>query len=266
MPAESNEPAPSAPAEAPRSIARVLNVLETLAAHSRGASLSEIAKSLEMPKSSTTVLLKAMVASGHLSLSDQRYRLGAASFDLARKITGARNDAAMYRQLLQDLSDKSLETAALTVIDPERKVVIYIDAIESPQPIRYSVSLGQNRPLYCTAAGQVMLAFQDEEFREAYLSQGEFARLTPHTLTTAEAIRLKLDRIRTQGFAVSIEEAVPGSVGIAAPIPNRDGSVTRALLIAGPAGRLEKRIEEMSTVLIGMAGRAIAEGTPRPSA
>jgi DNA-binding IclR family transcriptional regulator len=37
--------------------------------------------------------------------------------------------------------------------------ISYVDVIESGQPLRFAVQVGNRRPLDCTAAGKVMLAF-----------------------------------------------------------------------------------------------------------
>lgn len=242
--------------DAPRSIGRVLNVLETLAEFRGGASLTEIAQALGMPKSSLLVLLKALVASRHLSVSDQRYRLGEAAFDLGQKILGARSSTVLLRQALGELANRTQETAVLTGFDPHMRVVSYIDAVESPQTVRYAVALGLIRQLYCTAAGQVTLAYQSDEYRDTYLRTNRFQQLTPNTVTDPGKIRERLARIRAQGYAVSVEESIPGASGIAAPIIIPGQPIDRALLVAGPVARLAAHTDEIVAAVVELAARA----------
>lgn len=54
-----------------------------------------------------------------------------------------------------------------------------MDAIDSAHSIRCAITVGTSRPLYCTAAGQVLLAFADEEFQEEFLRSVELVRRTP---------------------------------------------------------------------------------------
>jgi len=236
--------------EAPRLIARMLGVLKIISRYPDGASLTELALELSSPKSSLLVLLKAMVATGHLAMLGTRYKLGFASYDLAQTISASRPSNPVLREALQKLWSQTQETAVLVAFDPQARLASYIDAIESSQTVRYAVKLGLIRPLYCTAGGQALLAFQSESFREDYLAREGFERLTPQTLTYPAMIRAKLEKIRADGYAVSIEEAIPGSVGIAAPLIGNDGKVERAMLIAGPAGRLDKQIDEMAQILL----------------
>jgi DNA-binding IclR family transcriptional regulator len=47
-----------------------------------------------------------------------------------------------------------------------------------------------------------------------------------------------LDRIRTLGYSVSVEESEPGVASVGAPVFGRDGSCIAAVAMAGPALRL----------------------------
>ena len=50
----------------------------------------------------------------------------------------------------------------------------YVDVIESPNAVRFAVSVGDRRPLYCTAGGRVLLASGTDQELRRYL-----ARLKP---------------------------------------------------------------------------------------
>ena len=59
-----------------RSAARVLDVLEYLAGREQGASLSECVVALDLPKSSTLMLLRTVLARGYVTKDEaDRYRL-----------------------------------------------------------------------------------------------------------------------------------------------------------------------------------------------
>ena len=243
--------------DSPRSIGRVLSVLDALTSFPRGASLTELALELKVPKSSLLVMLKAMQVSGHVAEEDKRYRLAAASFDLALRISGMRPRNSILRDAMQELWALTKETAVLTMIDRERKLVTYVDAIESPESVRYTVRIGISRGLHCTAAGLACLAFQTEDFIERYLA-GPLERFTPNTITDPVALRQRLERIRLDCVAISRSEAVLNSIGIAAPVPGVDGRVDHALLIAAPTDRVEPRVAELSDIIRSVVAKATA--------
>lgn len=245
----------------PRSVGRVLSVLEAVADRRDGLSLSELAALVDTPKSSLLNMLKGLVASHHLTALNQRYRLGGASYRMAHMILAARPSMSpVLHEALEELLERTGETAVLTRLDPATMTVTYLEGIDSRQTVRYTVSLGSSRPLYSTAAGQAILAHEDEAAREHYLTHTPFRHLTPYTITDPDRLRAKLQTIRDDGFAISIQEGIVGAVGIAAALcdagDQRHGRL--ALLVAGPVGRLDKRIDEVSRVVVEVAEKTSA--------
>jgi DNA-binding IclR family transcriptional regulator len=62
--------------------------------------------------------------------------------------------------------------------------------------------------------------------------------LTGRTKTTRVALSRALAQVRKQGYAVEDQEATVGDAGIAAAILNREGAVSGAIGVVGPAERL----------------------------
>ncbi len=245
--------------DAPRSVGRVLSVLETVADRRDGLSLTELAVLVDTPKSSLLNMLKGLVASQHLTLLNQRYRLGGAAYRMAHMILAARPSMSpVLHEALEELHERTGETAVLTRLDPATMTVIYVEGIDSRQTIRYTVSLGASRPLYSTASGQVILAYEDDATQERYLTQTDFQHLTPHTITDPDRLRAKLAAIRDDGVAVSVQEGIVGAVGISAALRDDQGRGRQALLVAGPIGRLDKRIQEVSDIVAEVADKTAA--------
>jgi IclR family transcriptional regulator, acetate operon repressor len=153
----------------------------------------------------------------------------------------------------------------LVQLDEIARRVTYVEGIDSPNPVRYTVPMGTTRPLYVSAGGLMLLAFQDAAFIDTYLGAVSLDPLTPRTITDIGKLRQRLQTIRRDGFAVSLGETVPGAAGLAAPIFNADGSVTAGLLIAAPIERFEKRLPEFKRLL--REATSIVSGiTPGPAA
>ncbi len=64
--------------------------------------------------------------------------------------------------------------------------------------------VGAHRPLHCTAAGKVMLAFGPPPTSEGYLAQPSLRACSAHTLTDPDRLRAELLRIRRLGYATSM--------------------------------------------------------------
>jgi DNA-binding IclR family transcriptional regulator len=246
---------PSA-AGGPRSVMRLMRVFEAIAAAREGRSLAHLSAQLSSPKSSLLTLLRPLVAGGYLMHVDNRYRLGTSAYRLASAILATRDLTQLMAPYMEDLVARTRESVFLAILDREARLVTYADRIDSPQAVRYSAPVGAMRPLYCSAAGLVLLAFQEEAWRERYLKSVTIKALTTDTVTNKAAIRANLEKIRQEGVSISIGEAVAEVAGIAAPIVDPDGSVSAALLIGAPADRFRRELPKLREIILDVARTA----------
>ena len=227
--------------------------------------LAELSLAVGAPKSSLLGILRSLVRLGYLAHAHGLYRLGPRSFRLAADMLAVRRFPSLVRPVLQDLHTQTEETVFLVQLDDVARRVTYVEGIDSPNPVRYTVPTGTTRPLYVSAGGLMLLAFQDPGFIDTYLRAVPLDPLTPRTITDVAKLRQRLQTIRREGFGVSIGETVPGAAGIAAPIFNADGSVTAGLLIAAPIERFEKQLPRFKRLL--QDATSIVSGiTPPPTA
>jgi len=240
----------------PRSLNRLLGMFDALAKSPSGLMLSELNTVLDSPKSSLLNLLRPLVAGGYLSHDGGRYLLGPSIFRLAANIMSVWNFSDVLRPYLEELARRSGESVYAGVLDRVEKTIVYVDSIDSPHSVRYSVPVGAVRPLYSTAAGRVLLAYADEEFQEEYLRTTKFKRHTDRTLTTRKALREALDKVREERISVSIGEMFPESAGISAPIFGANNAVVAAIAIGAPAARLQPKIAVLKPLLADIATRA----------
>jgi DNA-binding IclR family transcriptional regulator len=232
-----------------RSATRLLALFEALAKSEEGVSLAELSATVAAPKSSLLGLLRSMVALGYLEHGRGLYRLGPKAFRLAADILAVRRFPNLVRPILHELAAKSGETVFLVVLDRTAQRMTYADIIDSANPVRYTVPTGTTRPLYVSAGGQMLLAYQDPAWADAYIRSARLEPLTERTITDPEKLRERLAAIRRDGFAISIGETVRGAAGLAAPIFNADGSVSAGLLIGAPIDRFEQDVPELKRLL-----------------
>ena len=244
-------------ATGPRSLTRLLGLFDALAKSPKeGLGLAELNTILNSPKSSLLNLLRPLVATGYLNLQSGRYRLGPAIFRLAGTIMSVWNFSNAVRPFLEELAQRSRESVYLGVLDRVGNVITYVDSIDSPHSIRYSVPVGAVRPLYCTAAGRVLLAFADKRYQEDYIASTKLTVRTPRTVSTQKALREELERVRKSRISVSIGEMFPESAAISAPVFGADGTIAAAIAVGGPAERLQPRLAELRPIISSIAARA----------
>jgi IclR family transcriptional regulator, KDG regulon repressor len=124
-------------------------------------------------------------------------------------------------------------------------LVVYVDKIESAQPVRAYSVLGGHAPAYCVATGKILLAHQTQEFLARHLT--ELQPYTKATITDFAALKAELARAAANGYAVNRGEWRDSVGGVAAPIFDAFGSTAAAIGISGPLERLNvKRMKELA--------------------
>ncbi len=230
--------------DAPRgrlsSVATALRLLKAFSEEEVELGISLLAKRLGIAKSTVHRLAVTLVSEGMLEQNRDtgKYRLGLALFRLGalvRRRMDVSNEAKAY---LFDLREKTGETVHLAVLDGTE--IMYVYNLESRQAVRMRSDIGVRKPVYCTAEGQAILAYQPQNLIERVVKGGLRAR-TPQTITEPARLAKALELVRQRGCAIEDEESEIGMRCIAAPIMNDAGEVVAASGVGGPVSRLSKK-------------------------
>jgi IclR family acetate operon transcriptional repressor len=259
-----NSPDDSRDAGGPRSLARLLQLFDVLAAAPDGLSLAELNTMLETPKSSLLNLLRPLVADGYLVHSRSRYRLGIRAFRLATGIMAAWDLARVYLPFVEMLAARSDETAMLAVADLPSGTLSYVDVVVSAQPVRYQLAEGTTRPLHGAAAGRVLLAYSPPGLVKAYLRGAELDSAM-HKPFTRKGLKAELAAIRAAGHASSIDTFIQGLGSIASPILDSAGHCVAALAIGGPSDRISANLDAHIVAVRKVAHLATQAGSDLPA-
>jgi IclR family acetate operon transcriptional repressor len=145
---------------------------------------------------------------------------------------------AIARPHLETIRDHSDETTNLIVL--ERFTTAYVDQAESSRAVRMFTQIGRRVVAHATGGGKAMLAFQPDEVRADLLASAPYKQLTPHTITSAKAMRQELEGIQARGYAIDEQEyeADVGCVGV--PVLDDNGYAIAAITVSAPLGRLQR--------------------------
>jgi DNA-binding IclR family transcriptional regulator len=155
----------------------------------------------------------------------------------------------LARPILLRLVEATGETAVIGTLAPDSDLAIYLDKVESSNPIRYAVTVGERRDLYCTAMGKALLAYFEPARLNKYLKFNHRKQFTATTITGRADLLAELSRIRREGIARTNGERVRGASGLAVPVFGGNGAVVAALLIAGPSERMRANAKNNERLL-----------------
>jgi DNA-binding IclR family transcriptional regulator len=251
------EPSAVAPHRAPRSATRIPQVLRLLADAPGGATLSALSKSNGTPKSSLLALLRALTETGFVQRRDGRYAIGPESIKLASAIVAQRPFPDVAISVVDTLATASGESAFLAQLAEDAPEAVYIYRADSASALRFIAEVGAREPLYSSAVGRVLLAFQPKAWRDTYLRAVRLTPRTPKTVRGKRALRGIVEQVRRTRLAVSLEETIEGVAGVAAPVFDKAGDLLAGLVIGAPVSRARSRIKTLER-LVGDAAAEIS--------
>ena len=228
-----------------KSADRVLDVLELLCRRGNSATHSEIAFSLDIPKSSLTNLLRNLTSRGYLKkeLSDMTYTLGPAFFSLAEKGRKVKSILKIASTQVSWLTEKTYEAAAFYLFKGDH--VERVIGKEANYPLSYRMTPGIKFPLYSAAAGKAVLAALPEKEQQIYFKKTQIKPMTKNTATTEQEIRKRLRANKADdGIVISNGENSVGVIALAIAILDEESLPIGAISVVVPEARFNKALDQ----------------------
>ncbi|VFA90649.1 Pectin degradation repressor protein kdgR [Nocardia farcinica] len=193
---------------------KALALLAAFESGPNALSLSDLAEFAGLPLPTAHRLVGELVEWGALERDEQgRYTVGLRLWTVAQNAGRHLRDTA--RPYLQDLFSLTHETAHIAIRDGDE--ALYIDRIYGSTRVPRASRVGGRLPLHATAVGKVLLAYEDDWVREAYLAN-RLEAATRHTHVHPARLAAELRKVREDGYAVTQEEVREGSCSIAVPV------------------------------------------------
>jgi DNA-binding IclR family transcriptional regulator len=237
---------------------RSFKILELLAAHPEGQTLSVIASTLQMPLSAAHRLLAELMRCGYVrQLREQGdYELTIKLVSLGLGFLSASGVVDVAQPALDRLAEESGELVRLAVVDGD-DLTFVAKAQGARRGLRYDPDMGLSVKLSCSAAGHAWLSTLSDERALALVTQQGFGApedFGPKAPTTVKALLGCLKTARKRGFSTIVEVFAPSMSAMAAPVLSRSSGAIGVVTIAGPLVRLtEARMEELAEPLLRAA-------------
>ena len=236
-----------------QSVERAFAVLRAIGLHGQAVQLGVIAEETGLPKSTVSRLLGTMVGVGAVEkVAAGEYSIGGELRAIVRPAVGPADLIGIAAPYLRELVDEFGEDVGLAI--PDGKWALYIDQVQSPQPVQVQDWTGERFALHTTAAGYVFLAAMSDTDRTAYLL-GPLERSSPATEIDPTRLGQLIDTASRRGHAWTFEAWSEGINGSAAPVRSAGGAVVAALNLFGPAYRFpgESDQDEVGSRLVEVA-------------
>ncbi|SDI27708.1 transcriptional regulator, IclR family [Alteribacillus persepolensis] len=199
----------------------------------------DIAQKLDMSTSTVYRLVHSLCQEGMLIKdSTNRYRLGWKLLELGNMVMYQKDiyDEAVPR--IEELTRKFRGTVHIGMLD-ENGDFIFVLKVAAKDALQVPTFIGERKPTYCFSTGKVLLS-SNPSLMEKFTSK-DLLKRGPNTIGTVEGLRVEMNQVKNNGFAVSNNENEFGVYGIAAPIQSYSGKNVAALNMVGPISYIQGR-------------------------
>lgn len=235
-----------------QSIDRILDIIEALAAHPSGISLTELAEISELHPSTTHRLLGSLVSRGYATKNPDtgRYRLTLRIFEVGSRVANSSNLLTVSRPILERLQHATGETVHLVVRDGCDVVYLYKES-DGNVDVRMGSTIGNRSPMYCTGVGKAILATLSNEELLNVWKNSVIQQHTQTTIIKLEDMMQECAKIRALGYSADRAEHENGVCCVASSVQNCFGRTVAAISISLPSFRFtEEREKELSQLVI----------------
>ncbi len=216
---EHPNPAANAEAGAVRSIDRAVRILGLLEqAPQLRLTVTQIARALGIPKSTTFNLCNALVDGQLLRRSHDGFQLGRRLVQLGSAYVSSIDLVREFYEVCRAAPADLGATIQLSVLD-EGFNAVYLAYQDCGSGLRLGLSGGVGRvvPANCSASGKALLAALGDDALEARLARvAKLERLTAASIVSVPKLRRELAAIRERGFSTDEGGTVPGLSCVAA--------------------------------------------------
>jgi len=248
-----------------QSVERAMRILDHVAAAPGPLPAKEIAAALGLALPTTYHLLTTLVTGGYLVhlTGEKAYALGHRVDDLAR---GLRRQIAVppeVERVAQVTHQQAHAAAYYAALRDTEMIVAHVAECPEHPRIRL-LDVGFHQAPHATAFGKLMLASLEPDTAEDVLDLTGTPPVTASTVTDRRLLRRQLDRVRTSGLAVEVDEFQADLSCLAAPVTDVLGRFVAAVAISMPTVLLrERRWEVERAVRVGAvrASRAVSLST-----
>jgi len=225
---------------------RGLRLLGEFGGDSRTLSAPELARRLDLPRSTVFRLLTTLETMGFLERTGggNEYRLGLAVLRLGFEYLSSLELTELGQPLIARLCDEIRYPVNLVVRD--QRSIVYVAKVTPPTPFASAVRVGTRLPAHATVLGRILLEdLSLAELRALYPEEHleVFSDSTPKTVLELFNM-VEVDRQRGYVLGEGFYESSIST--IAAPVRDGTGHIVAALGATIPSGHIDAtRIDEL---------------------
>jgi IclR family pca regulon transcriptional regulator len=213
---------------------RGLRVLEILGAAETPMSLSDIARAMELSRSSAFRLVYTLRQMEFIREAEQAntFTLGSRVLNLGFAYLNQQPITAIARPILATLRDETGVSTHLSVLEGDD--VLYLVSHQARSGYVSNMRTGTRTQAYASAIGWCLLGDKTDVELSAFAETQNWHRYTQHTPMDAASLAARVAQARTAGSVVSRGFREAGGSSIAVPVRDNSGAIVACVNLSGP--------------------------------
>lgn len=233
-----------------QSTERIFSVIELIAeAGNGGMGISEISRSLDLPKSTVHRIVNSLADRNYLMKDtyNEKFKLGYKFIAIAGDYVSKLDIRTVAAPFINDLAKKFNFSAHLAIRQQDKAV--YIEKVEPYSHICMYSQIGRSIDLYCSALGKsLLLGLKEKELNE-YINNLNITKYTQFTLDKQKLLE-EIEEAKKTNITIDNAEHEEGIYCLAAPIYDYSGKVIAAISIASAEKEILTKSEYREALLI----------------
>lgn len=218
------------------SLDRGLRLLQKFGATSGPMTLSDLARTADLPRATARRILFTLERAGFVATDGKLFTLTPHVLTLAASFLRSSQVVSVLQPVLDRVSTAAKEISSLSVLDGDE--VVFIARGSPARVFSMGLDIGYRLPAFCTSVGRVMLGqFEDAELARR-LAAMRREPMTPHTVTDPRRLLAGIIADRERGYSLVDREAEPGFRSISVPIRRYDGAIVAAINMGAHVDRV----------------------------
>lgn len=238
-------------------LVRTKRILDALAAGGKPKGVSELARMLDLPKSTVHGLCHTLVDLGlMIRVGPSQFAVGPHVLAWANAFEGQSDLTQEFMRIADILDPDLLSKEAINLSILTGVEVMYIACRRGTDPLGVSFRPGVRLPAPFTATGKAMMSTMRPEVVERIMGNTWPEPWTRHSVRSLDAFMRELEETRLRGYSIDNGQLRDAMVCFGAPVFN----ATDDHAVAGLAiGLLSGEVNEASTERVSRAVRLIAD-------
>lgn len=240
-------------------LVRATRILDAMSSDVRPKGISELARSLALPKSTVHGLCRTLVELGLLlRVGPSQFAIGPHVLAWANAFQSQSDLTVEFTRIWDELKAFPRETVTLSVLSGTE--VLYIACRNGANALGVSFRVGMRLPAAFTATGKAMLATMPDSHVRRIFSGAWPEPMSRRSVRSVKELVKELEGTRERGFSIDNGQTREGAYCFGAPVFDASGSIA----VAGVAvALLAIDVNEERTAQAGKAIRTVAASLSR---